>query len=160
MMIVPHGQRMDRTREFVRTYRTTWRESGFRPGAEQVQVALFAYLAETHEEALRGFEAPARRYIEVLTEAVGGWSTARSAQYPGYDQLMQAIAALTPEALVENHLAYVGTPAKVIEQVRWHRDFFGEIEPSMQINFGGIGDGDAFRTLELFAAGVLPKFNT
>jgi natural product biosynthesis luciferase-like monooxygenase protein len=158
LMIVPHGQRMDRTREFVETYRKTWKESGFKPGAEQVQVALFAYLAETHDEAVRGFDAPARRYIELLSEAVGGWSTARSAQYPGYDQLMQAITALTPEKLVENRLAYVGTPAEAIEQVRWHRDFFGEIEPSMQINFGGIGDRDAFRTLELLADGVMPGF--
>src|SRR5262245_2895224 len=158
MMIVPHGQRMERTREFVQIFRTTWADSGFRLGAEQVQVAIFAYLAETHDEAMRGFDAPARRYIEVLSEAVGGWSTARSSQYPGYDQLMQAIIALTPEKLVANHLAYVGTPAAVVEQVQRTRDFFGEIEPSLQINFGGIGDEDAFRTLELFAGSVLPRF--
>lgn len=36
---------------------------------------------------------------------------------------------------------------------------FGEIEPSMQINFGGASDEEAFRTLELFAAQVMPRFN-
>jgi hypothetical protein len=30
----------------------------------------------------------------------------------------------------------------------------------MQINFGGIKDREAFRTLELFAAHVLPRFQT
>jgi len=30
----------------------------------------------------------------------------------------------------------------------------------MQINFGGIKDREAFRTLELFAARVMPHFQT
>ena len=36
--------------------------------------------------------------------------------------------------------------------------FFGEVEPSMQINFGGISDREAFRTLELFASGGMPRY--
>jgi len=32
------------------------------------------------------------------------------------------------------------------------------IEPSMQINFGGSTDEEAFRTLELFASKVMPQF--
>jgi hypothetical protein len=35
----------------------------------------------------------------------------------------------------------------------------GEIEPSMQINFGGSSDAEAHRTLELFAAKVMRHFN-
>jgi hypothetical protein len=30
----------------------------------------------------------------------------------------------------------------------------------MQINFGGIADKEAFRTLELFASRVMPKFTS
>jgi len=44
--------------------------------------------------------------------------------------------------------------------VQFNRDLIGEHEPSMQINFGGIKDREAFRTLELFAAHVLPRFQT
>jgi len=36
---------------------------------------------------------------------------------------------------------------------------FGEIEPSMQINFGGSSDEEAMRTLALFADRVMPKFS-
>jgi hypothetical protein len=32
------------------------------------------------------------------------------------------------------------------------------IEPSMQISFGGSKDAEAFRTLELFASRVIPRF--
>ena len=158
MMIVPFSNQMERTREFVQLYRAAWREAGFPPGREQVQLALFAFIAESRAEAVRGFDRPVRRYIEVLGEAVSGWSTVQSAQYPGYDKMVAAIAALTPETIMENHLAYVGTPGEVVDQVRWHRAFFGEIEPSMQISFGGIRDPEAFRTLELFARHVMPKF--
>ena len=55
MMVVPHGGAMEKTRSFVETYRATWKESGFTPGAEQVQAALMCYVAETHEAAMRGF---------------------------------------------------------------------------------------------------------
>ncbi len=158
LMIVPFANQMDRTREFVAAYRKAWRDAGFPPGAERVQLALFSYLAETREEAVRGFDKPARRYIELLGEAVSSWSTTRSADYPGYDKMVAAISALTPQAIMDGHLAYVGTPEEAIEQVQWHRDFFGEIEPSMQISFGGIRDEEAFRTLELFASRVMPQY--
>ena len=39
-------------------------------------------------------------------------------------------------------------------------DVFGDFEPSIQINFGGIPDKEALRTLELFAAHVMPKFRS
>jgi alkanesulfonate monooxygenase SsuD/methylene tetrahydromethanopterin reductase-like flavin-dependent oxidoreductase (luciferase family) len=60
--------------------------------------------------------------------------------------------------MIESHTALVGTPDEVIEQIQFNRDFIGEHEPSMQINFGEIKDREAFRTLELFAAHVLPRF--
>ena len=37
-------------------------------------------------------------------------------------------------------------------------DAFGVVEPSMQINFGGSTDQEAFRSLELFASKVMSKF--
>jgi len=160
LMIVPFAQQMERTRQFVQAYRTAWREAGFRPGAEKVQLALFCYLAESRDEARRGFDRPARRYVEVLTEAVSDWSSAQSAQYPGYDKMAASLGALTPQTIIDNHLAYVGTPEDAVEGVQWHRQFFGEVEPSMQISFGGIKDAEAFRTLELFASHVMPKFLT
>ncbi len=158
LMIVPFAQQMDRTRQFVEAYRKAWRDAGFPPGAERVQLALHCYLAETHAEAVRGFATPAKRYIKVFSEAVSSWSMTKSSQYAGYEKLVASIAALTPELMIDGHVAYVGTPEEVIEQVRWHRNFYGEFEPSMQINFGGISDTEAGRTLELFGTRILPKF--
>ena len=98
------------------------------------------------------------RYVEVFSEAVRSWTGKASGQYAGYEKLVEAIGALTPEKMIDSHTALVGTPEEVIEQVEFNRNLIGEHEPSMQINFGGINERDAFRTLELFAARVMPHY--
>jgi alkanesulfonate monooxygenase SsuD/methylene tetrahydromethanopterin reductase-like flavin-dependent oxidoreductase (luciferase family) len=62
--------------------------------------------------------------------------------------------------MLEGHQALIGTPDEVVDQLRYHVDAFGDIEPSLQINFGGMSDAEAFRTLELLAAHVIPQFRT
>jgi alkanesulfonate monooxygenase SsuD/methylene tetrahydromethanopterin reductase-like flavin-dependent oxidoreductase (luciferase family) len=98
------------------------------------------------------------RYIEVFAEAVRSWSNKQSSQYAGYGKLVDAISGLTAEKMIESHTALVGTPDEVVEQVEFNRDLIGDHEPSMQINFGGIREREALRTLELFAAHVMPRF--
>jgi alkanesulfonate monooxygenase SsuD/methylene tetrahydromethanopterin reductase-like flavin-dependent oxidoreductase (luciferase family) len=158
IMIVPFASNLERVRELVRIYRDAWREAGHPPGAEQIQSSLHCYVAETHREATEGFKRPVARYIEVFAEAVRSWTGQQSNQYAGYDKLVDAISGLTAEKMMDSHTALVGTPEEVIEQVRFNRDLIGEHEPSMQINFGGIKEREAFRSLELFAAHVMPRF--
>ncbi len=100
------------------------------------------------------------RYIEVFSEAVRSWSGQHSDQYAGYNKMVEALSTLTPEKVLENRTALVGPPEEVVKQVRFIREMFGEHESSMQINFGGISERDAFRTLELFATRVMPEFRT
>jgi hypothetical protein len=75
--------------------------------------------------------------------------------HPGEDR-----AACGGSTVFPSHTALVGTPDEVIEQIEFNRDLIGEHEPSMQINFGGIKGREAFRTLELFAKHVMPRFQT
>jgi alkanesulfonate monooxygenase SsuD/methylene tetrahydromethanopterin reductase-like flavin-dependent oxidoreductase (luciferase family) len=157
-MIVPFASNLDLVRELVQSYRDAWREGGHPPGSEQIQSSLHCYVAETHKEAIEGFRGPVNRYIEVFAEAVRSWADQQSNQYVGYNKLVEAITALTAEKMIDGHTAMVGTPEEVIEEIEFHRDLIGEHEPSMQINFGGINDREAFRTLELFAAEVMPRF--
>ena len=160
VMIVPFASNLALVRELVQSYRDAWREGGYPPGAEQIQSSLHCYVAETHKEAIEGFRRPVERYIEVFAEAVRSWSDKQSSQYAGYNKLVEAITALTAEKMIDSHTALVGTPDEVIEQIEFNRDLIGEHEPSMQINFGGIKEREAFRTLELFAHHVMPRFQT
>jgi len=159
LMIVPYAGKPGTLQEYVKLYRRVWAESGHRPGAEQIQVAQFCYLAEDSKSAQRGFERICRRYLETFADACTAWQGKSSDQYPGYDKMVAGIMATTPEKIIANGGAFVGTPAEVLEQVRACSAAFGAIEPSMQINFGGSTDAEAFRTLELIASQVMPRFN-
>jgi alkanesulfonate monooxygenase SsuD/methylene tetrahydromethanopterin reductase-like flavin-dependent oxidoreductase (luciferase family) len=158
LMIVPYAGKPGQLQELVRMYRKVWAESGHKPGAEQVQVAQFAYVAEKRAEAQAGFERICKRYLETFADAVQSWRGKSSDQYPGYDKMVASILATTPDKIVAGGGAFVGTPEDVIGQIRACVDAFGAIEPSMQINFGGSKDTEAFRTLELFASKVMPQF--
>jgi len=159
LMIVPYAGKPGQLQEFVRAYRRVWAESGHKPGAEQIQVAQFCYVAEKREEANAGFERICRKYLETFADAVVSWQGKTSDQYPGYEKMVASILATTPEKIVQQGGAFVGTPDDVAQQIRDCVDAFGPIEPSMQISFGGSKDDEAFRTLELMASKVFPRFN-
>jgi len=159
LMIVPYAGKPGQLQELVRMYRRLWAQSGHEPGAEQVQVAQFCYVAEDAEEARRGFERICRRYLETFADAVQSWKGRNESDYPGYDKMVASILATTPEKIVAQGGAFVGSPDEVTRQVEaCMKAFDGPIEPSMQVNFGGSKDAEAFRTLELLAAKVFPRF--
>jgi alkanesulfonate monooxygenase SsuD/methylene tetrahydromethanopterin reductase-like flavin-dependent oxidoreductase (luciferase family) len=159
LMIVPYAGKPGTLQEYVKLYRKVWAESGHKPGAEQIQVAQFCYVAEDSSTARKGFERICRRYLDTFAEACTAWQGKSSDQYPGYDKMVASIMATTPEKIVAAGGAFVGSPDEVVAQVRACVATFGAIEPSMQINFGGSADSEAFRTLELFASQVMPRFS-
>jgi alkanesulfonate monooxygenase SsuD/methylene tetrahydromethanopterin reductase-like flavin-dependent oxidoreductase (luciferase family) len=155
LMIVPYAGKPGQLQEFVKLYRGLWSEKR----EPQIQVAQFCYVAENRAEAQAGFERICRKYLQTFADAVVSWQGKSSDQYPGYEKMVASILATTPEKIVQQGGAFVGTPEDVVGQMRACIDLFGPIEPSMQINFGGSKDEEAFRTLELFAARVMPKFS-
>ena len=158
LMIVPYAGGLERTAGLVQIYRQVWRESGRVPGTEQVQMSFHAYLADTRREAVDGFIPAMRTYLDVFTEAVSSWAGLKSGQYSGYERLVEAISAQTPESNIEKGYALVGAPDEVIGQVKSMRELFGEHEPSLQVTFGGITDEEALRTLDLLARHIMPAF--
>jgi natural product biosynthesis luciferase-like monooxygenase protein len=158
VMIVPYAGKPGLLTELVKTYRRVWKESGHKPGEEKVQVAMFCCMDEDRAKAEAGFARILKRYVETFTEAVAAWNSTSSAQYPGYEKLVAGIASTTPQKVMDNGGGYVGTPEDVVKQVQASIDVFGDIEPSMQINFGGASTAEAMNTLELFASRVMPRF--
>jgi len=158
LMIVPYAGKPGQLQEFVKMYRRLWAESGHKPGAEQIQVAQFCYVAEKSDEAKRGFERICKRYLETFADAVVSWKGRNESDYPGYDKMVASILATTPDKIVAQGGAFVGSPDEIADQVQRCIDSFGPIEPSMQINFGGSSDAEAFRTVELLAQKVFPRF--
>src|SRR5438045_6589085 len=73
LMIVPFAGSLERTSQFVQSYREAWAAAGHPPGAEQIQMSFHCYVAETHQAAVEGFKRPVERYVEVFSEAIGSW---------------------------------------------------------------------------------------
>ena len=157
LMIVPFAGKLEHNIELVTMYRQAWAEAGH-SGQPQIQMSVHCYLAETTKEALQGFSAPVQRYIEVFSEAVESWRGRAHGPYAGYQKVMEAIQSQTPERMIDGKVALVGSPSDVVEQIQEMARGFGEVEPSMQINFGAISDQEAFRTLELFTRHVMTHF--
>ena len=158
IMIVPYAGKPGVLEGNVQMYRKLWREHGHAPGKEQIQVAQFSYVATTHDEAMAGYRRVANRYLETFRDAVVSWQGKSSDQYVGYDKMVASITSATPESILAGGGAYVGTPAEVVEQIKRCAARFGNIESSMQINFGGSQDWESMRTLELLASDVMPHF--
>ncbi len=158
LMLVPFAGSLDRTAQMLKSYTDAWLAAGHEPDGWRVQVSLHAYLAETHAEAIEGFKRPVERYVEVFSEAIGSWEGRASGNYAGYGKMVEAIRAQTADKLIDGHTALVGTPDEVVDQLEYLRQILGDFEPSMQINFGGLSDREAFRTVELFAKHVAPRF--
>jgi alkanesulfonate monooxygenase SsuD/methylene tetrahydromethanopterin reductase-like flavin-dependent oxidoreductase (luciferase family) len=154
LMIVPYAGKPGQLQEFVKAYRQQFAGKG----QPQVQVAQFCYVAEKREEAMRGFDRICKRYLQTFADAVVSWKGRNESDYPGYDKMVASILATTPEKILAQGGAFVGTPDDVAKQVQQCIDNFGPVEPSMQISFGGSKDDEAFRTLELMAAEVFPRF--
>lgn len=110
--------------------------AGHAPGAERIQSSLHCYLAESHRAALDGYRRPMLRYLEVFAEAVSSWKDCESADYAGYDKTVAGIVSTTPESLLDQQAALVGTPAEAVE-----------VMP----------EAEARRTLELLASGVMER---
>jgi alkanesulfonate monooxygenase SsuD/methylene tetrahydromethanopterin reductase-like flavin-dependent oxidoreductase (luciferase family) len=157
LMLVPFAGSIERTAEMLALYKGAWNAAGHPPEGWRVQVSIHIYIAPTHAEAVEGFKRPIERYIEVFGEAMRSWDGRASGNYAGYERVVVGIRAQTPEKLMDAHTALVGTPAEVVEQVQYLRSVLGEFEPSMQLNFGGMKDAEAFRSMELFATEVAPK---
>lgn len=158
VMIVPYAGKPGTLQELVATYRRVWRESGHPPGAEKVQVSMFACVDETGDKARKTFNRIMSRYVETFSEAVLAWRNTTSPHYAGYEKMVEGIIATKPDDVIAKGGAYVGSPEEVIEQLRASADRFGPVEPSMHINFGGATEEEAMRTLELFGTRVMPAF--
>lgn len=156
LMIVPFAGSLERTAALLEKYRGAWAAAGH-PRDCQIQVSIHVCVAESHAEALETFRPRIDRYIEVFSEAVSSWEGRASGNYAGYQQMVEMVRAQTAEKLMDGHTALVGTSEEVAAELSYLRGILGEFEPSMQINFGGMPEREAFRTLELFATEVVPR---
>ncbi len=71
---------------------------------------------------------------------------------------LESLTKLTYEDIVEQEIGFIGTPDKVIEQIKGIQAKGGIGEIAVVANFGGLAHWKSIKTQELFARHVMPAF--
>ena len=145
-------------KELIALYREAWQRAGH-PGRGRVMLAFHMFCAETEAEAVRVARAPLNGYLRTLVAAASDWTQGlNSKDYPNYDKIIAGLAKETFESQVEKGAAWIGTPDRIVGQVRAYQALVGGFESaSMQVNFNLVSRADAERSMRLFAKEVMPK---
>lgn len=71
---------------------------------------------------------------------------------------LESLTKLTYEQIVEQEIGFIGTPAKVIQQIKNLQGKGGITELAIVSNFGGLEHWKSIKTQHLFATEVMPAF--
>lgn len=158
LMVVPYLADYDELAEMIELYRSTYRASGHPETGGKIMMVLHCYIAEDGDQARREAKSYMETYIRIFLEAVRPWATLRSPAYTGYHMMVKLLEELTYERVVNERRALIGSPSEVADGLRYIQQTFGPTDPNLQVNWCGISEANARRTLHLFAEHVMPQF--
>jgi alkanesulfonate monooxygenase SsuD/methylene tetrahydromethanopterin reductase-like flavin-dependent oxidoreductase (luciferase family) len=145
-------------REMLGVYRDAWKAAGH-PGHGEVMLAFHMFCHKDSETARNIAREPINAYYQSLAAAGKDWTDFSSADYPGYDKMIESIGKETMENQIAKAAAWVGSPTEIIAMIkRLQEEYRGFEHASMQINFNVLDQGEAKKSLELFAKEVMPAF--
>jgi alkanesulfonate monooxygenase SsuD/methylene tetrahydromethanopterin reductase-like flavin-dependent oxidoreductase (luciferase family) len=145
-------------RELLDAYREAWQRAGH-AGRGVVMLAFHMLCHANQSEAEQIAREPLNRYLRSLVAAASDWTAGvSSADYPGYDKVIAALALKTFETQVEKCAAWVGTPERILDTIATYRGQIGDFEiASLQVNFNDIPLTAAEASMRLFGEKVLPR---
>jgi natural product biosynthesis luciferase-like monooxygenase protein len=145
----------------IAAYREAWKAAGH-PGTGRVMLAFHMLVHESPGKAAEIARAPLNRYIRSLVDAASDWTGgSSSADYPGYDKIINKLKGDSFESQVAEGSAFVGTPEEVIEQIQRFAARSGPFEvASLQVNFNDVPVAAAAASMRLFARTVAPAFRS
>ena len=156
IMAIPMGGAA--MKELIDIYRNARAAAGHE-GTGTVMLAFHMLCHENQREAEDLARGPLNRYLGSLVDAASDWTSGtRSADYPGYDQVIAALGRETFETQVEKCAAWVGTPESILDMIAAYRAQIGEFEvASLQVNFNDLPLAAAEASMRLFGERVLPR---
>jgi alkanesulfonate monooxygenase SsuD/methylene tetrahydromethanopterin reductase-like flavin-dependent oxidoreductase (luciferase family) len=147
-------------RELIGAFRNARAAAGHE-GPGEVMLAFHMLCHEDQREAERLAAGPINRYLRSLVDAASDWTSgAQSADYPGYDQVIDSLAKETFETQVAKCAAWVGTPECILETIARYKAEIGPFEiASLQVNFNDLPLAAAEQSMRLFGEQVLPRLS-
>ncbi|EMF01706.1 LLM class flavin-dependent oxidoreductase [Streptomyces mobaraensis NBRC 13819 = DSM 40847] len=148
----------DTLRTYLEIYRTAWQAAGH-PGRGRVMLAFHMHCAPDRRTAEARAEEPVNAYLRSLAAAASDWTSgASSADYPGYRQMIEKLAADDFHSVRARSAALVGTPDDVVDRLWEVHDRCGGFEvASLQVNFSTLDPVLAAESVALFGERALPR---
>ena len=96
--------------------------------------------------------------MEVAASLASSWLEGSSSNdYPGYDKIIEQLAKETADTQIEKSAALVGSPEKLIDQIKTYQDSTGGFDiASLQVSFSDLPLQVAEDSMRLFAEEVIP----
>jgi len=156
IMAIPMGGAA--LKDLIGVYRDARAASGH-AGPGTVMLAFHMLCHDNQSEAEELARGPINRYLRSLVDAASDWTSgAQSVDYPGYDQVIAALARETFETQVEKCAAWIGTPERILDTIATYHALIGPFEiASLQVNFNDLPLAAAERSMRLFGENVLPR---
>ncbi|MEN8197843.1 MAG: LLM class flavin-dependent oxidoreductase, partial [Pseudomonadota bacterium] len=148
-------------KDLLGLYRDNWKKAGH-PGEGRVMLAFHMFCHDDADKAVEIAREPLNRYLKSLVDAASDWTGgAASADYPGYDRIIEGLSKERFESQVEKGAAWIGTPDSIGRQIADYQDLTGGFEiASLQVNFNTIPIAEAERSMRLFSREVMPRFGS
>ncbi|CUU60324.1 Flavin-dependent oxidoreductase, luciferase family (includes alkanesulfonate monooxygenase SsuD and methylene tetrahydromethanopterin reductase) [Parafrankia irregularis] len=158
LMFIPFTSTNEKVAGLLDLYRKARLDAGYPAGSERIQMGIHCFVDTDGDRARRNAAVHYADYVDKMASTWEDYMERSPSQYAGYADMITGMRRKTLAELEDKAQVYVGTPADVRQQVAATLEVFGDVEPSMQINFAATPLSDARRTLELFAAEVMPAF--
>jgi len=144
-------------RDMLDAYRAAWRNAGH-PGRGRVMLGFHMFCHQDSDTAHALARAPLNEYLATLADAASAWLDGpASADYPGYDKLVEKLRDDSFENQLAQGSAWIGSPADILEQICRYCDEVGGFDvASLQINFSSLDPALARSSLTLFGNEVIP----
>lgn len=160
LMVVPYLGEYAELKEHMELYRHAYESNGHgKVTPDNFMMVLHTYVADSQEEAYAVAKPATESYISVFKEAAASWNTTSSKDYQKYNALPQMLDAMTFEKVAREKRGAFGTPDQVYEIIKELSDYFGCGHLTLQMFFGGITYEQSKRSMEKFAAEVMPRFS-
>ena len=144
-------------RDLIGRYRAAW-AAAKHPGKGKVMLAHHMFCHEDDKKALEISRAPLNRYLKSVVRAASLWQGGvKSNDYAGYDKVVEMLDKETTETQMEKSAAFIGSPAKLIDQIARYQEETGGFEiASLQVNFNDLPADVAAHSMRLFGEKVIP----
>ena len=144
--------------DLIKTYRDAWKGAGH-PGEGRVMLAHHLFCHEDESKAMEIARGPLNRYLKSIVVAAAGWLEGKSsADYPGYDKVIEMLAKETIETQMEKCAAFIGTPESIADRISEYQEITGGFDvASLQVNFNDLSIDEAEKSIRLFSEKVIPK---